>query len=162
MINCQFENGDKVSLRHVTLGAIVIKDNKVLLGKRGTFKNKKILEYGKWGLLGGFFDRDENFEQAIKREVMEESGWTIKNLELFRIVDNPNRPKEDRQNVDFVFLADAIEKVGEHDEEVKELKWFEIDKLPKKEETAFDHGDSLEFYQKYSKEKFKLPVWGDS
>ena len=54
MIICSFENGNKTSLRHVTVNAIVIKDNQVLLGKRGTFNGKPILESGKWGLLGGF------------------------------------------------------------------------------------------------------------
>ena len=54
MITCYFENNNKAFLRHVTVNAIVIKDNQVLLGKRGTFNGKPILESGKWGLLGGF------------------------------------------------------------------------------------------------------------
>lgn len=74
MINCFFENNDQASFRHITVNAIAIKDNQVLLGKRGTLDGKPILESGKWGLLGGFFNRDENLIQATKREVMEEGG----------------------------------------------------------------------------------------
>lgn len=133
MIICIFENNNKASLRHVTLNAIVIKDNQVLLGKRGTLNGKPILESGKWGLLGGFFERDENLVQAVKREVMEESGWKIKDLQLLRINDNPQRPKEDRQNVDIIFFAKAIQQVKTFDEEIKELKWFDLDKLPPKD-----------------------------
>jgi len=133
MIICIFENNNKASLRHVTLNAIVIKDNQVLLGKRGTLNGKPILESGKWGLLGGFFERDENLVQAVKREVMEESGWKIEDLQLLRINDNPQRPKEDRQNVDIIFFAKAIQQVKTFDEEIKELKWFDLDKLPPKD-----------------------------
>lgn len=160
MITCYFENNNKAFLRHVTVNAIVVKDNQILLGKRGTFNGKPILESGKWGLLGGFFGRDESLIEAVKREVMEESGWEINNLELFKINDNPKRPMEDRQNVDIVFIANAVKQTGFSDEEVSHLQWFDLDKLPEKEEIAFDHGDSLELYKKYLKEKFPLPVLG--
>ena len=160
MINCFFENNNKASLRHVTVNAIVVKNNQVLLGKRGTLNGKPILESGKWGLLGGFFGRDENLIQAVKREVMEESGWEINNLKLFRINDNPKRPLEDRQNVDVIFIVGAIKQIGVSDEEVSRLQWFDLDKLPTKEEIAFDHGDNLGLYKKYLKEKFTLPVLG--
>lgn len=160
MITCSFENGGKTSLRHVTVNAIVIKDNQVLLGKRGTYKGKPILEFGKWGLLGGFLGRDENLIQALKREVLEESGWEIDNLQLLRINDNPQRPQEDRQNVDVIFIAQAIKQVKTSDEEVKELKWFGLDQLPPKEQIAFDHGEALDLYLKSCREKLKLPILG--
>lgn len=160
MITCFFENNDKVNLRHVTVGAIVVKGGKVLLGKRGTFKGKPILESGKWSLIGGFMERNESTTEAIRREVMEESGLTLKNIQLLRINDNPNRPKEDRQNVDFIFFGEADKQTETSDEEVKELKWFSLDELPEKVSLAFDHGDDLELYIKYLKEKFVLPVLG--
>jgi len=160
MITCVFENNNKTSLRHVTVNAIVLKDNQILLGKRGTLNGKPILESGKWGLLGGFFDRDENLAQAVKREVMEESGWEINNLQLLQINDNPNRPREDRQNVDIIFIAKAVKQVKSSDEEVKELKWFDLDKLPPKELIAFDHGDSIDLYLKHLNEKMTLPTVG--
>ncbi len=160
MITCTFENNNKASLRHITVNAIVVKNNQVLLGKRGTFNGKPILESGKWGLLGGFFGRNENLIEAVKREVMEESGWEIDSLQLFRINDNPNRPKEDRQNVDIIFIANAVKQTKTSDEEVSKLQWFDLDKLPAKEEIAFDHGDAVELYKKYLKEKFLLPVLG--
>jgi len=157
MITCFFENNSKTSLRHITVNAIVIKDHKVLLGKRGTLNGKPILESGKWGLLGGFFGRDENLIQAVKREVIEESGWEITNVRLFRINDNPKRPKEDRQNMDMVFIAEALQQTDSCDEEVTHLQWFDLDKLPSLDIMAFDHGEDLELYKKYLKENFPLP-----
>lgn len=161
MINCTFEDGGNAGLRHVTVNAIVVKENKILLGKRGTYKGKKIHEAGKWGLLGGFFNRDETLIECIKREVMEESGWKIDNLRLFRINDSPFRPKEEnRQNVDIIFIANAEEQVGGSDEEVSPLEWFDLDDTPPIDQIAFDHGDSIELYKKYFKNKFQLPVLG--
>lgn len=160
MITCTFENNNKAFLRHVTVNAIVIKDGQILLGKRGTLNGKPISEFRKWGLLGGFFNHGENLKQAVTREVMEESGWEINNLQLFRINDNPNRPHEDRQNVDIIFIANAIKQIKTSDEEVSQLQWFDLGKLPAKDEIAFDFGDSLELYKKYLREKFPLPVLG--
>ena len=158
MINCKFENGDNVSLRHVTVNAIIVKGGEILLGKRGTYKGKPMLESGKWALIGGFFDRDERLTDAVKREAREETGWEIDNLKLLRINDLPNRPMEDRQNVDMIFIADALEQIPTQNEEVKELKWFNLNSLPPKEEIAFDHNDNIELYRRYLKEDFDLPV----
>ena len=102
----------------------------------------------------------ETLMKTCKREVMEESGWEIYNIRLLRINDNPNRPAEDRQNVDIVFVVDAIKKKSISDEEVTKLRLFSLDKLPPKEKIAFDHWEHLELYRKYLKEPFTLPVWG--
>ena len=160
MITCHFENGDEGDLRHVTVNTIIQKDGQILLGKRGTFKGKEILESGKWGLIGGFFDRDETLVDAAKREAVEETGWKIDNLKLFQIDDSPKRSKEDRQNVDFLFIADAVSRTPTDNEEIKELKWFPIDNLPSEKEMAFDFGEYLETYKKYLNEEFMLPIIG--
>ena len=161
MIKCTFEDGNQTLLRHVCVDTLVIKDGKILLNKRGTFDGRKILEYGKWGLIGGFVERDETLEEAVKREVMEETSWQVKDLFLLRINDIPNRPKEDRQNFSFVFVANADHRNGEsNDEEVLSLEWFDLNNLPKIEEMAFDHGENIELYKKWLKEKFPLPILG--
>ena len=162
MISCSFENGDKVGLRHVVVGVILIKDGKILLEKRGTFRGKPILENGKWALIGGYLDRDETLVECCKREAMEETGWKIDNLKLFRVVDNPNRPNDNgRQNVSFVFIADAISQIPVNSEEVLELKWFDLNDLPPQEQIAFDFGDALNRYKEYVRENFPIPQIGN-
>ena len=76
-------------------------------------------------------------------------GYIPKARQLFRINDNPDRPAEDRQNVDIITIAKAIKKISERDEETTELKWFDINHLPPKEKIAFDFSDHLELYKKY-------------
>jgi ADP-ribose pyrophosphatase YjhB (NUDIX family) len=161
MITCTFEDKGKAHLRHVTVNAVVVKEDKVLLGKRGTYGNgKPLLEAGKYALLGGFFDRDESLEQALKREIYEESGWEIDNLSLLRINDDPKRPYEDRQNVDIIFIAEAIKQTGRPDEEVSHLKWFSLNDLPPEDMIAFDHYDSLIIYKMFLDKKIVLPLTG--
>jgi ADP-ribose pyrophosphatase YjhB (NUDIX family) len=160
MITCTFENGNVASpgLRHVTVNAIVVKDGQVLMGLRAPVKGLTMLESGKWALLGGFFGFGENLETAVKREVMEESGWEITNLRLFRINDNPGRSKEDRQNVDMIFIADAVKKVGVSDAEISKLQWFSLDNLPPADQIALDHREDLELYIKYLASPHDLPI----
>jgi len=154
MITCTFENGNQNSLRHVTANAMVIKDGKILLTRR----SEGLLEAGKWGLLGGYMERDETTATCAVREAKEESGWDIENPRLFRIVDNPARPHEDRQNVEFVYITDAVGKTGEPDWESKELRWFALNDLPADDELAFDHGEDIELYKQYLEKPFTLPL----
>jgi ADP-ribose pyrophosphatase YjhB (NUDIX family) len=129
-------------LRHVTVDCLVLKEDKILLAKRAD----GMLEADKWSLVGGFVERGENLIQAAQREIMEETGWKVSNLKLLLIKDSPDRPKEDRQNISFVYVCDAVEKTGEKDNESKEIKWFGLESLPDKAEFAFDHFDDVEFY----------------
>jgi len=154
MITCTFENGTRAGLRHVVVHAIVEKDGALLLEKRAG----PILETGKWGLPSGFLDRDETASQGILRELKEETGWLGEISSLFRINSNPNRPKEDRQNVSLDFLVKPIKKIGEPDHESSKIEWIPIDKLLPLKELAFDHGESIGLYLKYKKEPFALPI----
>ncbi len=145
MIKCIFEDGGKGNLRHVTVDTLVIKEKKILLVKR----TKKIIEGGKWGLVGGFVGRDETVLQAVEREVFEETGWKIKDIELLRVKDDPNRPNDEgRQNISFVFYANAVNKEGEKDWESDEIKWFDLHNIPEDGLIAFDHKDDIIFYNK--------------
>ncbi len=142
MIKCTFENGGKADLRHVVVDAMVVKDNKILLVKRAP----NLLNGNKYGLIGGFMDRDETLKEAVIREALEETGYRVKVKKLLGIVDNPNRKGEDRQNVAFIFLAEAGEKVGSKDRESTQVTWFDLDTLPAEDEFAFDHYELIRRY----------------
>ncbi|HKC04473.1 MAG TPA: NUDIX domain-containing protein [Patescibacteria group bacterium] len=160
MITCYFENGNKDNLRHVAVGAIILKDGKVLLTKRGFYQGKPIPEHGKWDIVGGYLDRNENLQEGVKREAKEEVGIAIEDINLFRINDSPNRKMEDKQNLDMIFIAKTQEEVKIATEEVLEYSWFDLKNLPSKDQFAFDHLESVELYKKYLKENFTLPILG--
>lgn len=155
MISCEFEDGGKASLRHVVVDTIVTKGNQILLAKRASHLSSP----GKYGLIGGFVDRDETATQAVAREILEETGYSSTVEFLFCIVDNPQRPQEDRQNIAFVYVARAGEKTGEPDNESKEIAWFDLDNLPPKESFAFDHYEDIERYKQHLTNPFSLPFF---
>ncbi len=152
MINCTFEKGKQASLRHAVVDVLVLKEDKVLLVKRA----KRLLEGGKWGLVGGYVERDENLHEAAAREIFEETGYRVSNFKLLTIRHNPDRPHEDRQNIAFVFFCEALEKEGEPDDESDAQEWFPLTEIP---ELAFDHTQDVELYLKYKEENFSLPVF---
>ena len=55
------------------VGAVVIKDGKVLLVERGVDPNK-----GAWAIPGGLLKLGETIQQGAEREILEETGITIK------------------------------------------------------------------------------------
>lgn len=154
MISCTFEKGNEALLRHVVVDALVLRDERILLVKRAD----DLLEAGKWALVGGFVERDETLEQTVEREVFEETGYRVHDFLLLGMNANPDRPHEDRQNIAFVFVCIALEKEGEADDESTEQKWFDLEKLPPKEEIAFDHYKNIELYKKYRNGEVTIPV----
>lgn len=144
MITCYLENNKKRLFRHVTVSAIVVRRNKILLVRR----NPKAKEGNKYCFPGGFLDRDETLPQAVLRELKEETGYEGKILELFRINDNPKRKGEDRQNVDLTFLIQPMKKVSKPNWEIKEAGWFKLDSLPAPGKFAFDNYKTLMLYKK--------------
>lgn len=154
MITCSFEDGGQGLLRHAVIDAVVVKDNKLLLTKR----NKKLLEGGKWALVGGFVNRDETLKETVAREIFEETGYRVKDITLLAINDSPNRPHEDRQNISFVFFCTALRKEGTSDWEVDAQKWYDFTNLPPEEEIAFDHYKDIQIYLDYKAKQIQIPV----
>lgn len=149
MVICKFENGNEATLRHVVLHALVEKDGKLLLERRAPH----LLEGGKWSLPGGYLDFNETAEEGILRELYEETGWTGEVMGLLRINSNPNRPKEDRQNVALEFIVKPLEKTGTGDNEVSDLAWVSFEDLPSADELAFDHGETIALYMEYRRQR---------
>ena len=159
MITCTFENGNIAypGLRHVTIGAICFNDkNEVLLVKR----SEKFSRPGTYTLPGGFLDRDETTTEAALRELQEEGGYSGEVVGLFHVNDNPGRPKEDRQNVDFVYLVKMGEGSFAANDEITSAEWFDKNSLPPEDEFAFDHRKTLLKFFEYQEHPFLLPLVG--
>lgn len=156
MIKCRFEHGSVAFLRHVTVGGLVVRANKLLLVKRS---EKSQVEAGKWCLPGGYLDRDESAAQAVVREILEETGYESEVITIFRIVDRPRMKGDDRQNIDFIYLVRAYQQVQSPDYEVEEVRWFELDELPHPNEVAFDHYDSFRLLIEHKQNPHILPLF---
>ncbi len=68
---------------YVGVGAVVLKDDCVLLVRRG-----KAPRAGEWSLPGGAQHLGETIEDALRREIAEETGVTVGNPRLVDVVDS--------------------------------------------------------------------------
>lgn len=156
MLTCTFEDGASTkNLRHVTVSALVIRNNsEILLVKRAP----GLTCPGKYALPGGYMNSDERVVDAARREVFEETGYETKDPILFLIDDVERRKNEDRQNLDFGIILTALAKTGEPDQESSEIKWFSLDNLPHEGNWAFDHFEIVQRYSEYLKNPCPLPI----
>lgn len=60
----------------VGIGVIILKGNKILLGKRIDGHSK-----GTWQSTGGHLEFGESFEDGARREIKEETGLEVKILD---------------------------------------------------------------------------------
>lgn len=86
----------------VGVGAVVLDGDRVLLIKRGHAPLK-----GQWSLPGGGVEVGETLEQAIAREVNEETGLTVEVGPIVEVLDRISRDDEGRVEHHFV-LVDFI------------------------------------------------------
>ena len=78
-----------------------------------------------WAIPGGFMNFGEQPDEAIKREICEETGLKLKNLEMFRV-----RTIEKHVEVLFRAEADGVAEVKSF--EINAVGWFKTDALPEK------------------------------
>ena len=122
----------------VGVGAFLLNDNgEVLLTLRS--KNSRI-EPGKWMLVGGKVDYNEKIQDAIKREVKEETGVDVE-IGKFVTLVNHILPDEEQHWVAPVMECrikeGQIPKVMEPDKH-DEIRWFKLspEGLPPKEKLS--------------------------
>ncbi|MHC4692844.1 MAG: NUDIX domain-containing protein [Planctomycetota bacterium] len=106
---------------------------KLLLVERGNEPFK-----GQWALPGGFVDIDEELEDAVARELEEETGLTGVGLKQIGTFGKCGRDPRGRViTVTYMgFLTEGSSEVAAGDDAAK-AQWFDIEQLPK--DLAFDH-----------------------
>ena len=85
-----------------TSDAILIRNNKILIGKRP--ENKKCYA-GFWDVIGGHIERNETPEEAMKREVKEELGVDIIEYKFFDLVRNDVDPTSKENYNHYFFIV---------------------------------------------------------
>lgn len=122
-----------------TAVAVIEKDGKVLLVKRN---NEPFKNY--WCLPGGHIDFGETAEEAIVREVREETGLNFK--PKFLGYRDEIYPDINWHGEVLIFYGEAKGKEAFDKKEILDIKWVDIDEAINMK-LAFEHEKTLRLYR---------------
>ena len=127
--------------RNIVGAVLLSKDGKVLLGRSAA---RAVGVYsGRWVVPGGGVDKDETLEQALVREILEETHHDINGCHI-KLVSNTEEGESEKRlketgelvivemkfNDYLVRLEQTAEELGVRpSEELVELRWFSMDEL---------------------------------
>ena len=124
----------------LTVDAIIPYQGKIIVIRR---RNEPFKGY--YALPGGIVEYGETVEEAVLREVKEETGLDVKIHKLVGVYSDPNRdPRGHFVSICFITLPVGGElKAGS---DAKDIALFSLDNIPK---LAFDHNKMIEDAKKY-------------
>jgi 8-oxo-dGTP diphosphatase len=122
---------------------IVDDDGRVLLGRRAVEPAA-----GRWDILGGFMEEDEQPLETLRRELREELGLEIEPLEFVGAVGD-RYGEEARATLNLCWTARVVGGELRLSEELAEVRWFARDELPERDELAFPNcGELLDAWKR--------------
>jgi 8-oxo-dGTP diphosphatase len=104
----------------VTAGAMIFDDNGRILLLDHVFRPDN-----GWGVPGGFLSKGEQPETALRRELKEEIGIEVENVEMLFARTLPRQ-----RQIEIYFRARAIGRPEPCSFEIKRAGWFSVDDLP--------------------------------
>ncbi len=121
----------------LAVDCIVLIEGRVLLIRR---KN----EPKGWALPGGFVNYGETVEQAVKREIKEETGLELADLRQFRVYSDPDRDPRGHC-VSVVFVGQGLGKPMAGDD-AEDYRLIELDQV-ERVNFVFDHQRILQDFR---------------
>lgn len=119
-------------IRYVVVGVIQNKDGKIILGKMS--KNKGVYP-GQWAIPGGGIEEGETLEEALRREMKEETGLTLiafspTYFNSYKVTKKYEDGRvEDMYMVCFHFLCVPKDTNFLNNDEFEEMRWVSKEEL---------------------------------
>ena len=115
---------------NITVDAVLFEDDSILLVQR---KNQPFK--GKWALPGGFVEYGEKTEDAVTREMVEETGLQTKVSALVGVYSDPNRDPRGH-TITIVYSVQRCGGTLQSGDDAAAVKFYRVNKLP---QLSFDH-----------------------
>ena len=110
----------------VGVGVIIVRDGKVLVGKR-----KGAHGAGEWAFPGGKLDAFETLADCARREANEETGLTVTSVKLADVFTEDFFPDDGKHFITVYVLAEASgEPAVMEPDKCEAWRWFAWDELP--------------------------------
>lgn len=111
----------------VAVGAIVFRNNRVLLVRRGQAPSQDL-----WAIPGGRVELGETLQEAAEREILEETGVTIRALDPVYTFDYIERDGSARPRFHYVIVdlqADYVRGETRAGDDAAEVRWVAAEDL---------------------------------
>lgn len=132
----------------VGVGAVIIKDGKIALIKRGNEPSK-----GKWSIPGGHVELGENLKEAVIRETKEETCLDVDNPILIDVVENVDWDDLGKIKYHYIIVDYLVHVKGGNIEaasDAAELRW-----VPFGEVEAYNLTASFRLFFRDNREKLE-------
>jgi len=132
------------------VGAVIEKNGKILL-----VKEKKKPETGEWSHPAGWIELGEDPIGAVKREVLEETGFQFTPTHILGIYSLFKTELKEKFNITphpikIIFLGKiSAERVGELHHDVSETKWFFPEEIEKMDQSTLRDADIKKMIRDY-------------
>ena len=108
------------------VGGLVLRDGRLMLVKRG-----RDPFVGWWDVPGGFLNVHEHPENAVRRELLEETGLIVEPGKLIGIyLDTYQFGEDTHATLNLFYECAVVGGVERFGDDAIELKWFALDALP--------------------------------
>lgn len=105
--------------------ALITNNGKILIGKKEETGHPIS---GQWHILGGQLEKGEEFEEAVKREVKEETGLEVK---IHQIIDVKTFAwdEEEKDSIQGLYHVESDTRDAEALDDLEEVKWVSPENL---------------------------------
>jgi 8-oxo-dGTP diphosphatase len=122
----------------IGVGAVIVKDDRVLLIRRG---QAPLL--GEWSLPGGVLECGETLREATIREAREETGLVVETSEMLGVYERVIRAEDGRVRYHYVLIDYLCRPAGgdlKAGSDAADVRWFTREEVPALK-LAFDAND---------------------
>lgn len=133
--------------------ALITNRGEVLIGKKEEQEGHPVS--GEWHILGGHLEHGEQVEEAMEREIEEETGLEVETHQVVDVMTFPWKGGE-KDSLQIVFHCQAERREEEPRDDLTELKWVSPDEITdyvhtEEAERLEEREDQAKFLEKLEK-----------